>query len=144
MLNWLRGEPVAGLRQRQNLLGDPGRYGPVLLPAGARGAAFMIFKNFSVIERYNTADAYVIGVGHLSDRIRGAGPIRSNWPRGDRALTFAERKEMQALLTRRGFDTKGIDGRVGPLTIDAIRDFQRRSGLIPDGYASLDLLNKLR
>lgn len=35
MLNWLRGEPVAGLRQRQNLLGDPGRYGPVLLPAGA-------------------------------------------------------------------------------------------------------------
>lgn len=116
----------------------------ILLPAGARGAAFMIFKNFSVIERYNTADAYVIGVGHLSDRIRGAGPIRSNWPRGDRALTFAERKEMQALLTRRGFDTKGVDGRVGPLTIDAIRDFQRRSGLIPDGYASLDLLNKLR
>ena len=59
----------------------------ILLPAGARGAAFMIFDNFHVIERYNTADAYVIGVGHLSDRIRGAGPLRSGWPREDRNLT---------------------------------------------------------
>ena len=44
----------------------------ILLPAGAEGAAFMIFPNFAVLERYNTADAYVIGVGHLADRIGGA------------------------------------------------------------------------
>ena len=56
-------------------------HGPasILLPAGAQGAAFMIFNNFHVIERYNTADAYVIGVGHLSDRISGAGPLKSGW-----------------------------------------------------------------
>ncbi|HGG65594.1 MAG TPA: lytic murein transglycosylase, partial [Rhodobacteraceae bacterium] len=41
----------------------------ILLPAGSRGAAFMIFNNFAVIEKYNKADAYVIGVGHLSDRL---------------------------------------------------------------------------
>ncbi|SFO91532.1 lytic murein transglycosylase [Tranquillimonas alkanivorans] len=116
----------------------------ILLPAGARGAAFMIFDNFGVIERYNTADAYVIGVGHLSDRLAGAGPIEADWPRGDRALTFAERKEMQSLLTRRGFDTQGVDGRVGPRTIAAIRGFQRRAGMVPDGYASLRLLDRLR
>ena len=29
----------------------------ILLPAGGNGAAFMIFNNFAVIERYNTADA---------------------------------------------------------------------------------------
>ena len=116
----------------------------ILLPAGARGAAFMIFKNFSVIERYNTADAYVIGVGHLSDRIGGAGPIKADWPRGDRALKFAERKEMQRLLTKRGFDTKGVDGKIGPLTIEAVRGFQRSIGMVPDGYASLDILKKLR
>ena len=28
-----------------------------------------------------TADAYVIAVGHLSDRLKGGGPIRANWPR---------------------------------------------------------------
>jgi membrane-bound lytic murein transglycosylase B len=116
----------------------------VLLPAGAKGAAFLIFKNFDVIETYNTADAYVIGVGHLSDRITGAGPIRSDWPREDRALTFDERIEMQRLLTAKGFDTKKIDGKVGPLTINAVRAFQKSIGDIPDGYASLNILNKLR
>ncbi|GAA0284857.1 lytic murein transglycosylase [Rhodovulum strictum] len=116
----------------------------ILLPAGARGAAFMVFDNFAVIGRYNTADAYVIGVGHLSDRIRGGGPIRSAWPREDRALVFAERQELQERLTRAGFDTKGVDGRIGPNTIAAVRAFQHAAGMIPDGYASLDLLNRLR
>ena len=104
----------------------------------------MIFKNFEVIERYNAADAYVIGVGHLSDRIGGAGPIQANWPRGDRALRFAERKELQQRLTAAGFSTQGVDGKVGPNTINAIRAYQRSIGVVPDGYASLTLLQKLR
>ncbi len=116
----------------------------ILLPAGARGAAFMIFDNFHVIERYNPADAYVIAVGHLSDRIRGAGPLRSGWPREDRNLRFAEKQEMQERLTRAGFDTQGSDGIIGPNTIAAIRAFQKTEGLTPDGYASYDLLQRLR
>jgi lytic murein transglycosylase len=116
----------------------------ILLPAGARGAAFMIFDNFHVLERYNTADAYVIGVGHLSDRIAGAGPLRSGWPREDRNLRFAEKQEMQVRLTQAGFDTQGVDGVIGPNTIAAIRAFQRTQGLTPDGYASYDILERLR
>ncbi len=121
-------------------------HGPasILMPAGARGAAFMIFQNFHVIERYNAADAYVIGVGHLADRIRGGGPIRAAWPRGDRALVVAERRELQQRLTRAGFDTKGVDGKIGPNTVAAIRAYQRAAGMIPDGYASLDILKRLR
>jgi membrane-bound lytic murein transglycosylase B len=116
----------------------------VLVPAGAQGAAFLIFKNFDVIERYNTADAYVIGVGHLSDRLKGAGPIKSSWPRGDRALSFSERKEMQRLLRARGLYDYNIDGKIGPLTIDAVRSFQRSQNMVPDGYPSLRILQKLR
>mgnify|MGYP001812322853 FL=1 len=116
----------------------------ILLPAGARGAAFMIFDNFHVIERYNTADAYVIGVGLLSGRIAGAGPLKSGWPRGDRNLRFSEKKEMQRLLTKRGYNTQGVDGIIGPNTIQAIRRFQSSKGLIPDGYASYDILRRLR
>jgi len=97
----------------------------ILLPAGAQGAAFMIFDNFRVIERYNAADAYVIGVGHLSDRIAGKPAIAAEWPRADRALTFD-------------------DGKIGPNTIGAIRGFQKSAGLVPDGYASLSLLKRLR
>ena len=116
----------------------------ILVPAGARGAAFMIFKNFNVIERYNTADAYVIAVGHLSDRIKGGPAIQASWPRGDRALKFAERKELQRRLTQAGFSTQGVDGKIGPKTIAAVRAYQRSVGLIPDGYASLDILKRLR
>jgi membrane-bound lytic murein transglycosylase B len=121
-------------------------HGPaqLLLPAGAQGAAFLIFRNFNVLERYNTADAYVIAVGHLADRLRGGPAIAGDWPRGDRALTFDERVEMQTLLTARGFDTLGVDGLVGPRTIAAIRAFQLDQGLPPDGYAPASLLERLR
>ena len=135
---------------RAGVVGADGRAVPdhgrasVLLPAGAQGAAFLIFDNFAVLERYNTADAYVIGVGHLSDRLRGGGPIRSDWPRGDRALTGPERRELQQRLSAAGFDTSGVDGKIGPLTIEAVRAYQRSLGLAPDGYASLQVLQRLR
>lgn len=116
----------------------------ILLPAGGQGAVFMIFRNFEVIERYNAADAYVIGVGHLSDRIGGGVAIQADWPRGDRALTFAERQEMQRRLTAAGFSTQGVDGKIGPKTLEAVRAFQQSRGLTADGYASLSLLNRLR
>ena len=121
-------------------------HGPasILLPAGSQGVAFMVFRNFAVIERYNAADAYVIGVGHLSDRIGGGARFAAGWPRGDRALTFVERKEMQQRLTDAGFDTQGVDGKIGPKTLAAVRGFQRARGLTPDGYASLGLLKRLR
>ncbi len=116
----------------------------ILLPGGARGAAFMIFKNFNVIERYNSADAYVIGVGHLADRIGGGGPIVAAWPREDRALILTERQELQERLIAAGFDPGGIDGKVGPNTIAAVKAFQISIGLVPDGYASLGILKRLR
>lgn len=130
-----------------DMAGNPvPNHGPasVLIPAGAKGAAFLIFDNFEVLESYNSADAYVIGVGHLADRITGAAAIQGNWPRGDRALTYEERIELQRRLTGKGFDTKKIDGKVGPLTIDAVRRYQASIGLVPDGYASLRLLERLR
>jgi lytic murein transglycosylase len=121
-------------------------HGPaaILLPGGAQGAAFLIFHNFDVIETYNTADAYVIGVGHLADRIAGGPPLRSGWPRGDRALTLPERLELQQLLRDRGFDPQKLDGKVGPLTINAVRAYQKDRGLVPDGYPSPAFLDRLR
>ncbi len=116
----------------------------ILLPAGAEGAAFMIFKNFSVLERYNVADAYVIGVGHLSDRLKGGPPIQAGWPRGYEPLSFAEKKDMQGRLARLGFLDDKIDGIIGPNTTDAIRAFQKSRGVTPDGYPSEALMRLLR
>ena len=122
---------------------DHGR-AAILLPAGGQGVALMIFDNFSVIEAYNGADAYVIGIGHLSDRLAGGVSFQSNWPRADQVLSFSEKKELQTRLTEAGFDTKGIDGRTGPNTINAVRAYQLAQGLRPDGYPTVKLLDRLR
>lgn len=114
------------------------------LPAGHRGAAFLTFGNFKAIEAYNLADAYVIAVGHLADRIAGGPPIRAAWPREERALVLEERVELQDLLTRAGFDTGGVDGRIGPRTIRAVQAWQLSQGLPADGYAGLSVLEALR
>ncbi len=136
----------AALGVRDVTGGTVGNHGTasILLPAGARGAAFMIFPNFRAIEHYNAADAYVIGVGHLADRLKGGAPIQAAWPREDRALVLTERQELQERLSAAGFDTGGVDGKIGPKTIAAVKAFQHTQGMIADGYASLDLLTRLR
>ena len=115
----------------------------VLLPGGHRGAAFLIFSNFQVIERYNTADAYVVAVGQLGAELMGGPPIKAEWPRDLRALTLDERLDLQRRLTAAGFDTKGVDGRIGPNTIAAVKAWQKANGRVPDGYASLEVLSSL-
>ncbi|UWQ21440.1 lytic murein transglycosylase [Jannaschia sp. W003] len=116
----------------------------VIVPGGHEGAAFARYPNFDAIEAYNPADAYVIGVGHLADRIAGGAPIAGDWPRQDRALTRDERMEVQALLERAGIDPGGVDGLVGPLTLAAIQRWQAERGLVPDGYAGPRLLERMR
>ena len=114
------------------------------LPAGARGPAFLITDNFAAIEAYNRADAYVIAVGHLSDRITGGGPVLHPWPRDLRALTLPERQEMQSRLMAEGLYAGQADGKVGPLTLAAVKAFQQAQGLPPDSYASLPVLQSLQ
>jgi hypothetical protein len=116
----------------------------VLLPQGANGPAFIIWRNFTVISRYNNAVNYVIGIGHLSDRLRGGGPIRAAFPPDSQGLTLRDRQELQQRLTAAGFDTQGSDGVIGNNTRAAIRAYQSRSGLPVTGEPSGDLLAHLR
>ncbi|MEO1102770.1 MAG: lytic murein transglycosylase [Pseudomonadota bacterium] len=116
----------------------------LLYPGGANGPAFLMLPNFDVIKRYNNADAYALGVGHLADRIIGGGDFSRSWPRNERPLSRAEVRELQSLLTRRGFSTNGVDGKVGPNTRQAIRAYQTKAGKIPDGFASSQLLADLK
>ncbi|CUH15984.1 Membrane-bound lytic murein transglycosylase B precursor [Jannaschia seosinensis] len=119
--------------------------GPISIrvPGGHEGAAFATYGNFRALESYNTADAYVIAVGHLSDRLAGGGPLVGGWPRGDRALSYDERIALQEGLRAAGFDPLRIDARIGPDTLDAIQRWQASEGLAPDGYIDADLLARL-
>ena len=80
--------------------------------------------NFRVIMKYNPAEAYALAIGHLADRLRGGASFVQAWPRDERALSMAERFEMQQLLARRGFDIGEPDGLLGPRTRVAIRGYQ--------------------
>lgn len=116
----------------------------LMVPAGSQGPGFLMLSNFRVIMRYNPSEAYALAIGHLSDRLRGGEAFAQAWPRHERVLTREERMEMQQLLARRGFDIGESDGRFGPKTRAAIRDYQASSGLVPDGFASQTVLARLR
>jgi len=116
----------------------------LLLPAGARGPAFLMLPNFRVIMKYNPAEAYALAIGYLADRLRGGAPFVHEWPRDERVLTLDERYELQQQLARHGFDIGIPDGLLGPRTRIAIRNFQASIGLVPDGFAASSVLDRLR
>ena len=74
----------------------------------------------------------------------GGGTIQGAWPRGERELSRTEKIELQERLIARGYDTGSTDGVIGPNTIQAIRAYQARAGLTPDGFATASLLSGLR
>ena len=113
------------------------------MPAGVQGPGFLMLENFRVLMKYNPAEAYALAIGHLADRLRGGGAFVQQWPRYERMLSRDERLELQQLLARRGFDVEP-DGHLGARTRAAIRDFQARTGQVPDGFASAVILDKLR
>ncbi|ARO15581.1 membrane-bound lytic murein transglycosylase B [Ketogulonicigenium robustum] len=121
----------------------PGGEASILVPAGANGPAFMIFRNFTVISRYNASDSYVIGVGHLADRLRGGPRIAASFP-SEAPLNRAERVQLQERLTRAGYNTGGTDGILGSNSQNAIRAYQSANGITADGYPSRSLLERLR
>jgi lytic murein transglycosylase len=116
----------------------------LLVPAGARGPGFLMLNNFRVIMKYNPAEAYALAIGHFADRLRGDPPLVQAWPRDERVLSVDERYELQERLNSQGFAVGEADGRFGPRTRAAIRDFQARAGMVADGFPSAGLLQRLR
>ncbi|MFN6926100.1 MAG: lytic murein transglycosylase [Tabrizicola sp.] len=108
------------------------------------GPYFLLTQNFATILRYNNAQNYAIGVGHLSDRLLGRGPVQASFGPDAAGMTKADRQELQRLLTAKGFDTGGTDGVIGARTRAAISAWQASVGLPVTGEPSLDLLRRLR
>jgi membrane-bound lytic murein transglycosylase B len=116
----------------------------VLQPAGARGPAFLVGRNYRTILRYNNATSYALTVSLLAQRIAGGPGVQAPWPRDLRALSRNEVQAMQTALNRRGFDCGTPDGQLGPATRNALRQFQRSLGLAADGFPTADLLGLLQ
>lgn len=129
------GRPLNSLDKREARL---------FLPAGHKGPVFLAFRNFLAIKQYNNADSYALAVGYLGDRIRGGKEITAKWPRLDIPLSFSEKKHLQSLLSSLGYDTGGVDGKIGPNTRQALRRWQTDMKRPADGYVNESVLNFLK
>jgi lytic murein transglycosylase len=116
----------------------------LMLPAGRNGPAFLVTRNFDAIYSYNAAESYALAICVLSDRLRGKPGIQTPWPTDDPGLSRAERRELQSLLIRAGYDVGDPDGVIGTKSKEAIADYQSRVGLPRNGRASLKVLKALR
>lgn len=115
----------------------------ILLPAGARGPAFLVGSNFRAILRYNNSTSYALAVGLLAQRLADGPGVQAPWPRDLAALTRSQLLALQTALNQRGFASGKPDGVMGPATRDGLRRYQRSLGLPADGYPTLDLLQRL-
>ena len=116
----------------------------LMLPAGKDGPAFLVTRNFDAIYSYNAAESYALAGAILAQRLAGGPGIETPWPTDDPGLSRAERREMQALLTKHGYDVGAPDGAIGAKTKSAIADFQGKNGLKVDGRASQKVLEALK
>ena len=116
----------------------------LLLPAGRGGPAFLVFKNYDAAYSYNGADSYALAISILSDRLRGREGIQADWPTDDPGLTRGERRELQRLLTARGYDVGEPDGAIGQKTRDAISAVEQQIGLPRRGRPGMKVLQALR
>ncbi len=116
----------------------------LFLPAGAKGAAFLITDNFKVIKKYNNSDSYALGVALLGDRIGGAEPVQGSWPKDMRSLTKSESIEVQRRLLALGYPIEKVDGKLGENSREFIRNFQLKHGVVADGYPTVEVLKALK
>ena len=116
----------------------------VLLPAGARGPAFLVGPNFRTVLRYNNSTNYALAVSLLAQRLGGGPGVQAPWPRDMAALSRSQTIELQNALNQRGFATGAADGVMGPATRDGLRRYQRSVGLPADGYPSAEVLQRLQ
>lgn len=116
----------------------------ILLPAGARGPAFLVGPNFRAILRYNNSTSYALGVALLAQRLADGPAVQTPWPRDLQLLSRSQLLALQTALNERGLDSGTPDGMMGPATQRGVRRYQRSLGLPADGYPTLDLLQRLQ
>jgi membrane-bound lytic murein transglycosylase B len=115
----------------------------VSIPSGHKGPVFLVYDNFEVIMQWNRSTSYALSVGHLADRIAGAGALKRSIPDDQPRLRRAEVIQLQELLINKGFDSGEADGLLGPATRSALREFQISEGLVGDGFPDHKTLTQL-
>jgi len=115
----------------------------LFFPSGAAGPAFLVTENFVVLKKFNNSDAYALAVAALADRLRGLPAFRGVWPLDDFQPSREQRAALQRKLAALGYKVADFDGHLDFELRDAVRDLQRKYGMIPDGHPSRDFLDRI-
>ena len=115
---------------------DPGIEVFLYVPAGHTGPKFLMTGNYLVLKGYNQSDSYALAISHLTDRLKGAGPFVTPWPRQADFPNLAQRRAIQQALKDLGIYDGTVDGLIGPGTQAAYARFQAMRGEIADGFVT--------
>jgi membrane-bound lytic murein transglycosylase B len=135
---------VLGVRTvSNNNLPNSNMRASLILPMGYNGPAFLVYRNFRAILKWNRSILYALSVGHLSDRLIGANQLFAK-SIAEPSLSSNDIKQIQTTLNQLGFDTGEPDGVSGSKTRHATRAYQKTNNLPIDGYVGYQLLQQLQ
>ena len=116
----------------------------LVLPAGASGPKFLVYTNFRKILVWNRSDFYALGVGLLANKILNLPDMSWKPKKGEKSLSRKDFMSIQKFLHDKGFYTSAIDGVFGSGSRQALKSYQKSSGLITDGHADSQMLKHIK
>jgi peptidoglycan lytic transglycosylase B len=116
----------------------------IILPAGWRGPAFILYPNFKAVMNWNRSTFYALSVTILAQQIAGGPTVMQPAPADDEPLSRDTVIDIQTRLARLGFYTDETDGLLGPKTRSAVRLFQKQAGLPADGHPTPEMVARLQ
>ena len=116
----------------------------IVLPAGWRGPAFILYPNFKAVMNWNRSTLYALAIGILARQIAGGPGVMQAAPADDEPLSRDTVIDLQTRLARLGLYGDDVDGMLGPKTRSAVRLFQKQVGMPADGHATPDLVRRLQ
>jgi membrane-bound lytic murein transglycosylase B len=116
----------------------------ILLPAGFRGPAFIIYPNFKAVMNWNRSTLYALSVGILARQIAGGPGVQQAAPDDDQPISRETVIDIQNRLIRLGLYKDDADGLLGPKTRSALRLFQQQQALPADGHPTQEAIRRLQ
>ena len=116
----------------------------LMLPMGRNGPAFLAYQNFRVYTQWNQSLTYATTAAHLAARMGGAPNLSKGNGQPINSLSYEQIKELQRMLTARGYDVGEADGKVGAGTRRAVKAMQLKYKLPADSYPTTELYNAMR
>lgn len=113
----------------------------LILPMGRNGPAFLSYPNYDVFLEWNKSFVYSLTAAYFATRLDGAPRYEPGNP--SPGLDAHDMKALQEKLVARGYDVGKVDGILGSLTREAVRQEQRRLGLPADAWPTKELLARL-